>query len=144
MSLDLSYWTKPLLTTPGRRVANVTSAPRSTLRSSETNNASRKCISCFLHKVQQWLFSTIPDVSDYVTSHVFPLQLSLISTSLHPNTKRVNWRWSVEGVTLPNSPFFKLHFIDSRRIICVTINFARPDNSLYRWRQSSQVSENFQ
>ena len=42
----------------------VTCAPRTTLRSSETNNASRKCISCFLHQLQQPSFLTVPDVSD--------------------------------------------------------------------------------
>ena len=71
-------------------MSNVTRAPRTTLRIIDTNNASRKCISRFLHKLQQQLFSTIPDVSDYVTSHVFPLQLSLISTCLRLNSKSLS------------------------------------------------------
>ena len=77
----------------------VTRALRTTLRIIETNNASRKCISRFLHKLQQQLFSTIPDVGDYVTSHVFPLQLSLIYTCLRPNKLSAPPRRKVSSLT---------------------------------------------
>ena len=80
ISLNLSYWTKPLLTAPRKWVA-----------------------------------------------------------------KHANYKGSVKGITLLNTPFsyFTLLITTFKRISCVTINFSRPDNSLYRWQQSFQVSENF-